>query len=210
MKVFTYFTQIDCLNDPQMLNQWKRSWLENGWEPIILTVEDAEKANPEMFHRFHTSPLLKSCPSNPTQYTLAALLRWVAMTAIDELAIHVDWDVMCRGFKPHMVPDTNVPTYYTGSYCPCAISANGRGWKLIAHLLETLPYSPRFRADDLLKDSCDQYALSIQPSEFGYIVPDAPCKNHNDPDASTATMLHFPNSQTSYPRSSVIHKVMNI
>lgn len=117
MKVYTYFSQIDCLNDPDLLRCWHDSWLHHGWEPVTLNESDANTADPDRVIRYLRSPLMLSCPGNPVAYTTAALLRWVAMTSpnITESCLHVDWDVMCNGLKPEDITFHDpIPTFLAG------------------------------------------------------------------------------------------------
>lgn len=209
MKVFTYHNLVEPLNDPALLDLWRASWSRHGWEPIILTEQDAYNADPAMFERFKRSPLLLSCPTNPKGYTLAAMLRWVAMTAIDEPCMHTDWDVMSNRFTPAMAPAVGYPpSFFADCTCPCAIFADGRGWKMIAAALEMIPHTPEFKPEDLLKDSCDQYALSVAPKSWTTIVPGKPCRNYNaDVGWQTSPMIHFPNATTPYPRSKTIREL---
>lgn len=213
MKVYTYFSQVDSMNDPDLLVLWEESWTKYGWETVVLTKQDAINADFEMYQRYLKSPLLNSLSSLPKDYTLACILRWVAMTAINEYALHVDWDVICTGFVPDMVPKLNIPVYYAIN-CPCAVSANGKGWKLIAAALEMSPFTPNFKAEDLAKDACDQYALTIQPREWAYSDPNNSCKNHDDENLESAGMIHFPNHHrntiTPYPRSNFIRKYFEL
>jgi hypothetical protein len=209
MKVFTYYNHVACLNDPDLITLWKSSWAKHGWEPIVLTEPDAAAADPAMFERFKQSPLLLSCPTNPKGYTLAAMLRWVAMAAINEPCLHTDWDVMCNGYRPEHAPSIGYPpTFFAGCTCPCAIFADGRGWKMIAAAMEMVPHTPEFKAEDLLKDSCDQYALSVAPKSWSIIDPTRPCRNYNgDVEWHGAPMIHFPNATTPYPRSQTIRSL---
>lgn len=206
MKAYTYHSHVEPLADPDLLKLWEASWRRNGWEPVVLNERDAAAADPAMFERFKRSPLLLSCPGNPKAYTLAAMLRWVAMTAIDEPCVHTDWDVLSHGFRPEHVPATAFPAvYFGGSTCPCAMYGDGRAWKLIAAALECVPFTPEFKAEDLLKDSCDQYALSIQPKSWSTIHQPTLCKIYNDEVGwEVAPMIHFPNRTTARPRSKTI------
>jgi hypothetical protein len=209
MKCYTFFNDVAGLTDPDLLELWQHSWAKNGWEPIILKETDAINADSAMFSRFQYSPLLLSCPTNPKGYTWAAMVRWIAMTAIDEPCMHVDWDVLSNGFRPEHAPKIGYPpTFFAGCTCPCAVFADGRGWKMIAAALEMVPHTPEFKPEDLLKDSCDQYALSVAPKSWSIIHPDRPCRNYNgDIDWHGAPMMHFPNATTPYPRSRTIREL---
>lgn len=210
MKVYTYYNYVDCLKDPELISLWEKSWKRDGWEPVILTEEDAKNADPEMYARFNRSPLLES--RNPPEYTRAAMLRWIPMTRVTEPCLHVDWDVFCNGLRPEqLVIHDPVPTFLSASTCPCAVAASPRGWKLFAALLEFAPFIPRFDREALVADSCDQYATSISNAEYYYIQPWLVCalylENQNWKDAP---MVHFPNRITPYPRSETIKNIASL
>lgn len=207
MKAFTYYNHIQSLHDPDLVECWKRSWAKWGWEPIVLTQDDAKNADLPMYIRFCGSPLLNSCPGNPKEYTLAAMLRWIPMTVQTEPCIHLDWDVMCNGLKPEdVIIHDPVPTFLAGSTCPCAIAANPRGWKLFAASLEIAPFLPNFNAEELLRDSCDQYAASILPPDLYFVQRNMQlCKLYlEEAGWETAKMIHFANRLTPRPRSAVV------
>jgi len=203
-KVFTYYQDIECLHDPDLIKIWEESWKKHGWEPVILTDKDAMDADPKMYARFCKSPLLAT--RNPPEYTLAAMLRWIPMTKVTEPCLHVDWDVLCNGLgKESVVMHDPVPTFLAGSTCPCAVAGTPKAWKLFAAWLEAAPFCPRFSADALAADSCDQYATSIMPQEFFYIQQGLPCALYLEQENwRTSPMIHFPTRLTSYPRSATI------
>lgn len=208
MRVYTYFNHVQEIKDPALLDVWAKSWRKYGWEPIILNKNDAHAADPAMYERFNRSPLLKSSPGNPVEYTKAAMFRWVAQTAIIEPSLHVDWDVMCNGYTPADVhPQAFPPVFLAGSTCPCAVYSNRDGYRFLASALETIPNMKEFKAADLLKDSCDQYAFSVMPPGWSTIDPKFPCRLYlEDKDWEHAPMIHFPTRLTPYPRSATIAK----
>lgn len=206
MQVYTYYNHIDCLHDPDLILLWEESWKKHGWGTVILNEADAQAANPAMYSRFCESPLLET--RNPPQYALAAMLRWIPMTRVTEPALHVDWDVLCNGLKPQdLIIHDPVPTFLASSTCPCAVAASPRGWKLFAALLELAPFVPEFNREDLLNDSCDQYATSITNPRYYYIQDGKPCRCCEEEDWRNAPMIHFPNRLTKYPRSKTIREL---
>jgi hypothetical protein len=204
LKVYSYYNHVPEINDGDMIPIWEASWRKHGWDVVVLTEADAKRADPLMYDRINRSPLLET--RNPREYTRAAMLRWIPMTQTGDPSIHVDIDVLCNGLRPEQIeikPDR--PTFLAGSTCPCAVAATQRGWKLFAAWLECSPYVPRFSAEALAADSCDQYATSIMPDEFFHIQPGIPCKLYTEQAGwETAPMIHFPNRLTAYPRSKTI------
>lgn len=204
MKVYTYFGLVPELRDPDLIQAWTQSWSRLGWEPVILQEDNARKADRQMYERFNASPLLES--RNPIEYTRAAMLRWVAMTAVKEPCLHVDWDVFCNGLRPEDLQiDEHRPMFLSKSTCPCAVAATPRGWRLFAAMLELAPFLPNFSREDLIADSCDQYAAVISSPDHYCIHPEMLCALYNsDENWENAPMIHFPNRLTPYPRSAVV------
>ena len=209
MRVYTYHTQINALRDPDLLICWRDSWAKHGWEPRVLEEADATRASPWMCGELLASPLMRSCPGNPVEYTKAALLRWAAMQNIGEYCLHVDWDVICNGFRPEHMPNQWPGfTFMAGSTCPCAIAADARGWRLFGCLLFMAPYLPGFSAEALLKDSCDQYAASLFPPSMYRIQADCPCKLYQEQAGwEKAPMIHFATRVTGPNRSATVRRV---
>lgn len=218
MKVYTYYNTVPGLEDPTMsdnnfaltkqkalIDLWVKSWSSwPDWEPVILTEADAKNANPDMYARFNVSPLLES--RNPPEYMRATLLRWVAMTAVQEPCLHVDWDVFCAGVRPDQLDLSGTkPVFLSRSTCPCAIAASPQGWKLLAAMMELAPFIPKFSREELLADSGDQYATSISSPEYYDVHPEQLCALFGkDPGWENAPMVHFANCVTPKPRSAVI------
>ncbi len=48
MKVYTYFNSVPGLVDDALLDLWRSTWAKNGWEPVVLTEEDAYRADPQV------------------------------------------------------------------------------------------------------------------------------------------------------------------
>lgn len=79
-KVFTYFspvTSVEGLAEQQRLIElWRSSWRKHGWEPVVLTEEDAAKHPDYATLR----PLFEALPTaSPKVYEMACWLRWLAV-----------------------------------------------------------------------------------------------------------------------------------
>lgn len=53
MKIFTYYENINFKHQDEIVQLWKKSWEQQGFEAIVLTLEDAKK-NP-YYEEFTTS-----------------------------------------------------------------------------------------------------------------------------------------------------------
>jgi hypothetical protein len=211
MQVVTYFSDVAALRDPDLLELWKASWARYGWEPIVLTFEDALRANTGLVERLRQSPLLKSCPGNPPDYVWACLVGWVAHLNLEGPCLHLDWDIMCNGYRPEDAPQETQdfrPVFLSGGLCPCAIFGWPKTWQMICAWLECAPFVPNFSSDELLKDNADQYAIAyVMPKDWAVIDPKKQCLFYQeDKDWRAAPMIHFPTRLTGYPRSATIRQ----
>lgn len=108
MNVFTYYVDdIPGLYDAQptslgtaesqreLLKLWERNWKSRGWEPVVLTEDDARKHPRFSFFDeiFRAKPTEYGIP-----YTLACWLRWLAMSQVGGML--VDYDVFTYSFRP--------------------------------------------------------------------------------------------------------------
>jgi len=83
----------------ELIKLWERSWSNNGWDPIVVSLENAKK-----HHRYHeidlkdySSNLYKYSINNPN-YLELCYSRWFAYACHD--GFWSDYDVMNYGFTP--------------------------------------------------------------------------------------------------------------
>ena len=79
MKIYTYYQDIDFSAQQELIDLWKVSWSRQGYEPIVLNLEDAKKhsyfqtLNTEM-RRFYKEITNKEI----TEYGMSCWFRWLA------------------------------------------------------------------------------------------------------------------------------------
>jgi hypothetical protein len=130
MKIYTYYENVGFNLQEEMIKIWKQSWLNNGFEPIVLTRKDAESSSLyqkyyEFIQRIHKNISGKILPEN--SYHLAAQLSIVAFTTIDKKkpAYISDYDVINKNFQ---YKDKSVKLHWRDECCSCFASGNGEGW----------------------------------------------------------------------------------
>eukprot|EP00521_Asterionellopsis_glacialis_P014945 CAMPEP_0195308066 /NCGR_PEP_ID=MMETSP0707-20130614/38035_1 /TAXON_ID=33640 /ORGANISM="Asterionellopsis glacialis, Strain CCMP134" /LENGTH=347 /DNA_ID=CAMNT_0040372325 /DNA_START=94 /DNA_END=1137 /DNA_ORIENTATION=- len=79
--IYTYYHRVEGTgmteqSDDALLSEWKRSWYNAGWEPKVLTLEDARQ-----HPNYQTMMDLITDPALLGDYELMCYLRWVAMSA---------------------------------------------------------------------------------------------------------------------------------
>lgn len=123
MKVYAYFDSC-CVSETakRTLDLWKKSWENNGWDPVILTENDAR------LHPFYTrfSEVIRTFPSvNGPGFDYHAFMRWLAVAnrQRDEFIVTTEPDVINYDLAPEDVEKYHarldihspVPAFITGS-----------------------------------------------------------------------------------------------
>lgn len=137
MKIYTYYEDVGFHSQLELIELWKQSWSNNGFEPIVLTREDAKRSELyqeyyDFVQRVHEKISGKTLPDN--NYYLAAQLEIVAFTTISkgEVAYISDYDVINKNFRHK--PSWG-KLYWRDSCCSCFASSNRWGWKQYVNFL---------------------------------------------------------------------------
>jgi hypothetical protein len=112
MKVFTYYMPVPDLwseeSQRALIDIWARSWAKAGWEPVVLTEDDA-KAHPGFSHyreKFWALPT-----EYGHDYEGGCFMRWLAVARAGG-GMMVDYDVINYGFLPSHIFVENKMTIY--------------------------------------------------------------------------------------------------
>jgi len=122
MKIFTYYEDINFKNQDEMVQLWKKSWEQQGFEAIILTLEDAKKnsyyeefaANIKQVHIDITGHEIRP-------YGLSCYLRWLAYSVQrdQESFLVSDYDLINKNFKINEINESQDTISFMDRYCPC-------------------------------------------------------------------------------------------
>lgn len=130
MKIYTYYENVGFNLQEEMIKIWKQSWLNNGFEPIVLNRKVAESSSLyqkyyEFIQRIHKNISGKILPEN--NYWLSAQLAIVAFTTIDKekSAYTSDYDVINKNFK---YKEKSVKLHWRDECCSCFASGDGEAW----------------------------------------------------------------------------------
>ena len=122
MKIFTYYENINFKNQDEMIQLWKKSWEQQGFEAIILTLEDAKKSS--YYEEFVTN--IKRVHIDITgheirPYGLSCYLRWLAYSVQNdqEHFLVSDYDVINKNFKINEINESQDTISFMDRYCPC-------------------------------------------------------------------------------------------
>lgn len=137
MKIYTYYEDIGFHSQLELIEVWKESWRRQGFDPIVLSREDAEKSPLyqkyyDFVQRVHEKISGKVLPDD--SYWLAAQLEIVAFTTIPkgEVAYISDYDVINKNFT-HKTKAWKL--HWRDSCCSCFASGNCWGWRKYVKLL---------------------------------------------------------------------------
>lgn len=152
MNIYTYFvpvSQIDYEGECRILNIWKRTWSEFGWNPVVLTENDA-KGSPR--YDWYFAQMKKKPFMNSFEYEMACFQRWLAMAQIGG-GVHSDYDCMNNGLQPEdiksFVEDGNM-TVYEPAHIPSLVSGSYREYHRMVDLFagfDTSHFKPEMHKD---------------------------------------------------------------
>lgn len=137
MKIYTYYEDIGFHSQLELIELWRQSWSNNGFEPIVLTREDAKKSDLyqeyyDFVQRVHEKSV--GIELNDNSYWMAAQLEIVAWHTIQQSSFVSDYDIINKNWKFFGGLPSKV--HWRDHCCPCFASGDGSGWKkYIAFLL---------------------------------------------------------------------------
>lgn len=122
MKIFTYYENINFKNQDEMIQLWKKSWEQQGFEAIILTLEDAKKSS--YYEEFVTNIKqvhIDIAGHEIRPYGLSCYLRWLAYSVQrdQESFLVSDYDVINKNFKINEINESQDTISFMDRHCPC-------------------------------------------------------------------------------------------
>lgn len=129
MKIYTYYENINFKLQNELLDIWQKSWRQHGFEPILLSRDDAKKScffqeYYDFVQRVHEKSVHKILPENG--YWLAAQLEIVSFHTIEEPSYISDYDMINNGFMPGETLESTV--HWRNDACSCFASGDKYGW----------------------------------------------------------------------------------
>ncbi len=101
MKIYTYYQDINFSVQQELIDLWKISWSRQGYEPIVLNLEDAKKhpyfqtLNSEMRRIFK-----EITNKEINNYGMSCWFRWLAYaTQVEEKCYVSDYDAINVNFQ---------------------------------------------------------------------------------------------------------------
>jgi hypothetical protein len=185
MNIYTYHAPVDNLPYQYLLLElWQKSWRAAGWNPLILTTEQAQ------FHPLYESLERHFYASLPTQnsaaYEWSCYARWLAMDFVGGGWMS-DSDVINYSFFP-IRPDTDTLTIFSqGNLCPCLVYGSASEYLRAATLF--LGHSGGVYE---AHHASDQNILQLNKDQFRQVelVPEV-----HDPGWDRSCAVHFANGR---------------
>tara|TARA_B110000495_G_C22950166_1_gene556443 strand:- start:452 stop:1207 length:756 start_codon:yes stop_codon:yes gene_type:complete len=100
MKIYTYYQEIGKCHEQELIDLWKISWSRQGYEPIVLNLQDAKKH--PYFKTFNTEmrKIFKEITNKEIgDYGMSCYVRWLAYATQNEEKFYVsDYDAININF----------------------------------------------------------------------------------------------------------------
>lgn len=117
MKIYTYYQNINHDKQPELIDLWKISWSRQGYEPIVLNLQDAkrhpyfETLNSEMRRIFK-----EITNKEIDDYGMSCWFRWLAYATQEDEKFYVsDYDAINVNFP---ITEPNDKLHLMDFACP--------------------------------------------------------------------------------------------
>jgi hypothetical protein len=122
MKIYTYYQDINFKEQDELVELWKQSWSAGGFEPVVLSLEDALRCTYyEEFVKKINELVLQITEKPLSAYGLSCYLRWLAYsTQVETDSFLVsDYDVLNKNFSAVDVIERKDKLSFMDNLCPC-------------------------------------------------------------------------------------------
>jgi hypothetical protein len=133
MKIYTYYQNINHSSQNELIDLWKISWSRQGYEPVVLNLQDAKKhpyfetLNIEMRRVFN-----EITGRTITDYGMSCWFRWLAYaTQADEKFYVSDYDAINLNFP---ASEPNDQLHLMDFACPFLASGSPKQFEHLCKL----------------------------------------------------------------------------
>lgn len=174
MKIYTYYENINFKQQDELVEFWKKSWADNNFDPIVLTLDDAKKSTyyEEFVHQLRV--LSQEATGHPlSKYGLSCYLRWLAYSTQEETESFLvsDYDIINKQFTPVKLNEPKDRLCFMSGACPCL--AYGTSKQYLSFCEDIVSYTTKNMEHVKLnlikkewKNYHDQEFLSISQTTF--------------------------------------------
>tara|TARA_B100002019_G_scaffold216392_1_gene188987 strand:- start:4731 stop:5489 length:759 start_codon:yes stop_codon:yes gene_type:complete len=152
MKIYTYYQNINHSNQLELIELWKISWSKKGYEPIVLTLDDAKKHS--YFETLNTemrSICKEIAKKEISDYGMNCWFRWLAYaTQAGEKFYVSDYDAININFP---ITDPNEKLHLMDFACPFLASGTPKQFENLCKAFVEVSN----QRIDILKQQTDHY-----------------------------------------------------
>jgi len=152
MKIYTYYQNINHSSQNELIDLWKISWSRQGYEPIVLSLEDAkrhpyfETLNSEMRRIFN-----EITGKQIGEYGMSCWFRWLAYATQEDEKFYVsDYDAINVNFP---ITEPSNQLHLMDNACPFLASGTPKQFE---NLCKAFVEVSNERID-ILKQQADHY-----------------------------------------------------
>jgi hypothetical protein len=197
--VYTYYvpigTEKEEASQTAMIHHWRSSWATQGWEAVVLGIDDAE-AHP--FFEEYNAAVQRLPTTNSQEYEMACYHRWLAV-AHRGGGFMSDYDVVNYSFSarpPHTRLAVYEQTYDTKGVTPSVVGGDAAGFYDMCLCFATCDVQGVLGEEKGRPHTSDMIALQKMYHRFAYqVVP--LCKQYGVPNWEDAPLVHFSHHATS-------------
>mgnify|MGYP001041512248 CR=1 FL=1 len=152
MKIYTYYQNINHDKQPELIDLWKLSWSRQGYEPIVLNLEDAKKHS--YFETLDTEmrKIFKEITNKEiSDYGMSCWFRWLAYATQEDEKFYVsDYDAININFP---ITEPSNQLHLMDNACPFLASGTPKQFENLCKAFVELSN----QRIDILKQQADHY-----------------------------------------------------
>lgn len=190
LKVHTFYERVPSLPPAdRLIALWKRSWAEHGFDPVVLSLKDAQ-GHPG--YNYFLDRIIRFPTSNPLEYERACFLRHLAMANVGG-GLLCDYDVICReSAEPDDLSHLPAhPIILEPTRVPCAVLGNQQAFEDLCDILcEHQVNGQKHVSDMTIIRSTNLQAESICVE---HLCSGRPIENDPGDGWKKAPLIHFSN-----------------
>jgi len=170
MKIYTYYQDFNHSSQNELIDLWKISWSRQGYEPIVLNLEDAKKHSYFETLNSEMRRIFKEITNKEiAEYGMSCWLRWLAYaTQADEKFYVSDYDVINVNFP---ITEPSNTLHLMDAHVPCFASGTPTQFENLCKAFVDVSN----QRIDILKQQTDHY----HDQEF-FAYNSAELKNHHN------------------------------
>jgi hypothetical protein len=124
VNIYSYFEPVGFRNQDELISLWKSNWISKGFNPILLSIEDAKKNRFFNYFSNEIKNLHLYITGRPIQrFGSSCYNRWMAYSSIKEpnSFLVADYDIFNINLTEEYIRSfSGEKMSFLNRYCPCA------------------------------------------------------------------------------------------